>query len=61
MNQDQVDGVVRNTAGKAQQETGKHMGNKEQQINALGNKMAGEFDRIFGNAKEVIKEVIKQV
>lgn len=59
MNQEQADGVVRSTAGKAQEETGKYIGSKEQQINALGDKVAGEFDRIFGNAKEVIKEVVK--
>ena len=56
MNKDQVKGMVKDIAGIAQEETGKLVGSKEQQIKGLSKQIAGKAEQAYGNAKEVIKD-----
>lgn len=55
MNKDQVKGTVKDIAGKMQEEVGKLVGNKEQQVKGLGKQISGKTEINYGDAKEVIK------
>ena len=55
MNKDQVKGTVKDIAGKMQEEVGKLVGNKEQQIKGIGKQISGKTEKNYGDAKEVIK------
>lgn len=59
MNKDQVKGAAKEIAGKVQEEVGKLVGNKEQQAKGLGKQISGKAQQIYGDAKEVIKDVSK--
>lgn len=59
MNKDQVKGVAKNIAGKVQEEAGKLVGSKEQQAKGLGKQISGKAEKIYGDAKEVIKDANK--
>jgi uncharacterized protein YjbJ (UPF0337 family) len=61
MNKDQVKGVAKNIAGKVQEQAGKLVGSKEQQAKGLGNQVAGKAEKVYGDAKEVIKDAVKHV
>lgn len=58
MNKDQVKGVAKDIAGKVQEGAGKLVGSKEQQIKGLDKQIAGKAEKKFGDAKEVVKDVI---
>ena len=60
MNKDQVKGVVKNVAGKVQEEAGKLVGSKEQQIKGLDKQISGKAQKSYGDAKEVIKKAVKR-
>lgn len=55
MNKDQIKGIVKDIAGKVQEEVGKLVGNKEQQTKGLGKQVSGKIEKIYGDAKEDIK------
>jgi len=55
MNKNQVKGVVKDIAGKVQEEAGKLVGSKEQQAKGLGKQVEGKAEKAYGDAKEVIK------
>ncbi len=59
MNKNQVKGVVKDVAGKVQEETGKLVGSKEQQARGLGKQISGKAEKAYGDAKEVIKDAHK--
>jgi uncharacterized protein YjbJ (UPF0337 family) len=59
MNKDQVKGVVKDIAGKVQQEVGKLVGSKEQQSKGLSKQISGKSEKVYGDAKEVIKDANK--
>jgi uncharacterized protein YjbJ (UPF0337 family) len=61
MNKDQVKGVAKNIAGKVQEQVGKLVGSKEQQAKGLGSQVAGKAEKVYGDAKEVIKDAVKHV
>jgi uncharacterized protein YjbJ (UPF0337 family) len=61
MNKDQVKGVVKDIAGKVQEQAGKLVGSKEQEAKGLGNQVAGKAEKAYGDAKEVIKDAVKHV
>ena len=61
MNKNQVKGTAKDIAGKAQQETGKLVGSKEQQAKGLNKQIAGKTERNYGDAKEAIKDATKHV
>jgi uncharacterized protein YjbJ (UPF0337 family) len=59
MNKNQVKGVVKDLAGKVQEEIGILVGSKEQQAKGLSKQVSGKTEKIFGDAKEVIKDANK--
>lgn len=59
MNKDQVKGIVKNIAGKVQEEAGKLTGNQEQQVKGLNKQISGKVEKAYGDAKEVIKQNVR--
>lgn len=56
MNKNQVNGAVKNIAGKVQEDAGKLVGNKEQQAKGLLKQAEGKAEKRFGDVKEVVKD-----
>lgn len=56
MNKNQIDGALKNVAGKVQEEVGKLVGSKEQQAKGLGKQISGKTEKTYGDAKETIKK-----
>lgn len=56
MNKDQVNGTLKGLVGKVQEEAGKLVGNKEQQVKGLLQQVEGHAEKKLGDAKEVIKD-----
>jgi uncharacterized protein YjbJ (UPF0337 family) len=56
MNKDQVKGMVKDLAGKVQEEVGKLVGSKEQQAKGLGKQISGKVEKTYGDAKEIIND-----
>lgn len=56
MNKDQIKGVVKDAAGKVQQQTGKLVGSTEQQLKGIHKQAEGKAQKAVGDAKEVLKD-----
>lgn len=56
MNKDQVNGAVKDAAGKVQEKTGKLVGSTEQQAKGLVKQAEGKTQKGFGDAKEAVKK-----
>jgi uncharacterized protein YjbJ (UPF0337 family) len=56
MNKDQVQGSVKDAAGKVQRKIGEAVGSEKQQAKGLGKQMEGKAQKAFGNAKESLKD-----
>ena len=56
INKDQVEGRVKEAAGKVQEVAGKAVGSTSQQAKGMLNKVAGASQAKFGDAKETVKE-----
>lgn len=56
MNKNQVKGALKDVAGKVQEEVGKLVGSKEQQVKGLGKQITGKAEKAYGDAKEVVKD-----
>lgn len=61
MNKNQVKGAVKDAAGKVQEEAGKLVGSKEQQAKGLQKQVAGKVEKKLGDAKEVVKDVVRKI
>lgn len=59
MNKDQVEGAVKNAAGKVQQKTGEVIGSTKQQAKGIAKQVAGKTQQIVGNAEEAVKDAGK--
>jgi uncharacterized protein YjbJ (UPF0337 family) len=59
INKDQVDGRVKEAAGKVQEVAGKAVGSATQQAKGLANQVGGATQAGFGDAKENLKETLK--
>jgi len=59
MNKNQIKGVAKDIAGKVQEEAGILVGSKEQQVAGLNKQIAGKTEKIYGDAKEAIKNADK--
>jgi uncharacterized protein YjbJ (UPF0337 family) len=59
MNKDQVKGVVKDVAGKVQEQTGKLVGSKEQQVKGLSKQISGKVQKAVGDAKQSVKDFNK--
>jgi uncharacterized protein YjbJ (UPF0337 family) len=56
MNKDQVQGSVKDAAGKVQRKIGEAVGSEKQQAKGLGKQMEGKAQKAVGNAKESLKD-----
>jgi uncharacterized protein YjbJ (UPF0337 family) len=56
MNKDQVEGKLQDIGGKIQEEAGKLVGNKEQEVKGLGNQIEGKAQEKLGDLKEAVKD-----
>ena len=59
MNKNQVHGIAKDIVGKVQEEAGKLVGSKEQQVKGLGKQISGKAEKAYGDAKEIIKDANK--
>ncbi len=60
VNKSQVKGVIKDAAGKVQEEAGKLVGNKEQEAKGLKKQVEGKAEKKLGDAKEVVKDAVKK-
>ncbi|MFZ6766371.1 CsbD family protein [Undibacterium sp. Di26W] len=60
MNKNQIKGTAKNIAGKVQENTGKLVGNKEQEIKGQRKQIEGKIEKTVGDAQEAIKDIVKQ-
>jgi uncharacterized protein YjbJ (UPF0337 family) len=59
MNKDQIEGSVKNIAGKAQRKMGQIVGSDKQQLKGVTKEIEGKIQKSVGNAKETIKDASK--
>ncbi len=59
MNKDQVKGEAKDIGGKIQEETGKLVGNKEQEAKGLVHQAEGKLQKHVGDLKEAVKDASK--
>lgn len=55
MNKDQIQGTIKDIAGKVQEKTGELIDSDEQQTEGLKKQITGKIQRVVGDVKEVIK------
>ena len=61
MNKNQVQGTVKDVAGKVQEEAGKLVGNKEQEAKGLQKQVEGKAEKRLGDVKELVKDAVKKL
>jgi uncharacterized protein YjbJ (UPF0337 family) len=61
MNKDQVQGTLKDMAGKIQEEAGKLVGSKKQQAKGLKKQAEGKIQKGVGNLKEAASDVLDAV
>jgi len=59
INKDQVEGRVKEAAGKVQETAGKAVGSGTQQAKGMARKVGGAAQAAYGDVKEDIKEQVK--
>ena len=59
INKDQVEGRVKEAAGKVQEATGKAVGSGTQQAKGTARKVGGAAQATYGDVKEDVKEQVK--
>ena len=59
INKDQVEGRVKEAAGKVQEVTGRTVGNPTQEAKGIVKKGTGAAQATLGDAKEDVKDAIK--
>ncbi len=59
MNKDQVQGTIKNIAGKVQEEVGKIVGSQEQQAKGIQKQVEGKAEKHVGDAKHIIAETVE--
>jgi len=59
MNKDQVKGMAKDIAGKAQEEAGKLVGSKEQQVKGLSKQISGRVQKDIGDVKQSVEDFNK--
>jgi uncharacterized protein YjbJ (UPF0337 family) len=55
MNKDQVEGAVKDLAGKVQEKTGEAIGSTDQQAKGLVKQAEGKVQKAYGDVKEALK------
>ena len=61
INKDQVEGRVKEAAGKVQEVTGKAVGSDTQRAKGMAKKVGGAAQAAYGDIKEDIKEDMKDM
>ena len=56
MNKDQLQGVLKDAAGKVQETTGKVIGSNEQQLKGISKQVEGKTQKAVGDVKEIVKD-----
>jgi uncharacterized protein YjbJ (UPF0337 family) len=56
MNKDQVKGSVKEATGEAQEQAGKLVGDKHQELKGHAREKAGQVQRKVGDLKDVLRE-----
>ena len=56
MNKDQIDGTIKDAAGKVQQKTGEIIGNDKQQVKGLAKQAEGKTQKAVGDIKNAAKK-----
>ncbi len=56
MNKDQAKGTLKDIAGKVQEQTGKLVGNKEQEAKGIHKQVTGKAQKHLGDVKEVVQD-----
>ena len=56
MNKDQVRGTFKNYVGKVQEEVGKLVGSRHQQIKGIQKQVTGKAEKRIGDVKHVLRE-----
>ena len=59
MNKDQVKGAVKDLVGKVQEEAGKALGSKDQEIKGLSKQISGKVQKGIGDLEQAVEEVKK--
>jgi uncharacterized protein YjbJ (UPF0337 family) len=59
MNKNQVAGAAKTLGGKMQQEVGKLVGSKHQQVEGEKHQIAGKMQETLGDVKAAVKQVKK--
>ena len=56
MNKDQIEGTIKDAAGKVQQKTGEILGNDKQQVKGLVKQAEGKTQKTVGDIKNAAKK-----
>ena len=56
MNKDQVEGAIKDAAGKVQQKVGAAVGSSSQEVKGIGKQIEGKAQKAVGDVKEKIKD-----
>ncbi|GCF88827.1 MULTISPECIES: CsbD family protein [Shewanella] len=59
MNKDQIEGSIKDAAGKVQQKIGEIVGNPKQQMKGVQKQIKGKTQKAIGNVKEAAKDADK--
>lgn len=59
MNKDQIEGSIKDAAGKLQQKIGEIVGNPKQQMKGVQKQIKGKTQKAIGNVKEAAKDAEK--
>ena len=59
MNKDQIEGSIKDAAGKVQQKIGEIVGNQKQQMKGVQKQIKGKTQKAIGNVKEAAKDAEK--
>ena len=57
MNKDQVQGALKNAAGKVQETAGKAVGSDKQELKGIQKQVEGRTQKAVGNVKQAVKDV----
>jgi uncharacterized protein YjbJ (UPF0337 family) len=55
-NKDQIEGSIKDAAGKVQQKTGQVIGSDKQQLKGISRQVEGKLQKAVGDVKEVLKD-----
>lgn len=59
MNDDQIKGAMKNSAGKFQQEVGKALGSEKQEVKGLKKQAEGKLQKSAGDIRKTLKDIVE--